>query len=82
MKKIIAIIAIVLVSGCATKPISGFDGSYVLVRKGEQKIGAASNMDLYQRHGETGKGKPVYTRRLQATGSTSSHMFMKAGVLE
>lgn len=82
MKLIPIAIAAAILVGCSTKPISGFDGSYVLVRKGEQKIGAASNMDLYQRRGETGKGKPVYTRRLQAAGSTSSPMFTKAGVLE
>jgi hypothetical protein len=79
MKKIIAIIAIVLVAGCANQ--SHVDGSdkqvYVLVKKAPDQIGVVVDSELWQRAGETGSDKPFYTRRLQSPSDQTPPIFTR-----
>jgi hypothetical protein len=79
MKKLITIIAIAVVAGCATqRPLVGSDSQpYVLVKKAEHKIGVASDPELWQRVGEIGEDKPFYTRRLQAKSNTNPPVFTR-----
>lgn len=79
MKKLLILIAIAVVAGCATqRPLVGSDRNvYVLVKKAQQKIGVASDPELWQRVGEVGEGKPFYTRRLQAISNTNPPVFTR-----
>jgi hypothetical protein len=77
MKRIIAILAIVLTAGCVKQsPIEGSDKQvYVLVKKASSQIGVVVDSELWQRAGETGDDKPFYTRRLQSPSDPTPPIF-------
>lgn len=68
----------------ASETVRASDGRiYLLVRKApKQAPGLVSEADLWQPAGNTGKGQPVFTRRLQAASDASDPIMIKAGVLE
>jgi hypothetical protein len=79
MKRIIAILAIVLTAGCVKQnPIEGSDKQvYVLVKKASSQTGVVVDSELWQRAGETGDDKPFYTRRLQSPSDPTPPIFTK-----
>lgn len=68
----------------ASETVRASDGQiYLLVKKAPKQVpGLVSEADLWQPVGETGFGRPVFTRRLQAASDTSEPIMIKAGVLE
>ena len=81
MNKLIAILAIAVVAGCAPQPGRIIEGSdrqvYVLMKRADNQVGVVVDSELWQRVGETGPEKPFYTRRLQAPSDTTPPIFSK-----